>query len=83
MNERIWKLEDAGHPLTDDRTVENQLWTRRSALALTAGFFAVGAMSPARAAYVPTLAPRATHIVVSKTNRVLELRRPRDQTLKR
>ena len=83
MNERIWKLEDAGHPLTDDRTVENQLWTRRSALALTAGFFAVGAMSPARAAYVPTLAPRATHIVVSKTNRVLELRGPGDQTLKR
>jgi murein L,D-transpeptidase YafK len=83
MNERTWKLEDDEHPLTDDRTVENHLWTRRSALALTAGFLALGATSPARAAYVPTLAPRATHIVVSKTNRVLELRGPGDATLKR
>lgn len=50
-----------------------RLWTRRSALALTAGFFALGAAAPARAAYVQTMAPRANHIVVSKTNRVMAL----------
>ena len=50
MNERTRLLEDAEQPLTDDRTDESRLWTRRSALALTAGFFAVGASGPARAA---------------------------------
>ena len=49
MNERTWLQGDGEHPLTDDRTVEKQLWTRRSALALTAGFFALGATTPARA----------------------------------
>ena len=58
MNERTWLLGDAEHPHDDrpDRAVENNLWTRRSALALTAGFLAVGA-APARAAFVQT--PRA------------------------
>ncbi len=83
MNERTWNVEDGEHPLSDDRTVENHLWTRRSALALTAGFLAAGATSPARAAYVPTVAPRASYIVVSKSNRVLELRGPGDKMLKR
>lgn len=73
MNERTWFHEDAEHPLDDDPRVENRLWTRRSAMALTAGFFAVGAGAPARAAYVQTLAPRANHIVVSKSNRTLAL----------
>ena len=73
MNERTRLLEDAEHPVSDDRTVESRLWTRRSALALTAGFFAVGASGPARAAYVQAPAARASHIVVSKTNRVLAL----------
>ncbi|MFO1208270.1 MAG: L,D-transpeptidase family protein [Amaricoccus sp.] len=82
MNERTWLQGDGEHPLTDDRTVERQLWTRRSALALTAGFFALGATT-ARASYTPTLAPRASYIVVSKSNRVLELRGPGDTTLKR
>jgi murein L,D-transpeptidase YafK len=72
MNERTWLLGDAEHPLTDDRTVENNLWTRRSALALTASFFALGA-APARAGYSQAIAPRANHIVVSKSNRVLAL----------
>ncbi len=81
MNERTWLLGDAGHPLDDgpggggpgdDGNVEKGLWTRRSALALTAGFLALGTM-PARAAYTPTLAPRANHVVVSKSNRVLAL----------
>jgi murein L,D-transpeptidase YafK len=81
MNERTWLLEDAEHPLTDDRMVEKDLWTRRSALALTAGFFALGA-SPVRAAFSQTAAPRANHIVVSKTNRVLALMSG-EKTLKR
>jgi murein L,D-transpeptidase YafK len=73
MNERTWLDEDAEHPLDDDPRVENRLWTRRSAMALTAGFFALGPTAPARAAYVQTVAPRANHIVVSKTNRTMAL----------
>jgi murein L,D-transpeptidase YafK len=73
MNERTWLEEGAEHPLDDDPRVENRLWTRRSAMALTAGFFAVGATVPARAAYVQALAPRANHIVVSKGNRTMAL----------
>ncbi len=71
MNERTRLLGDAEHP-GDDLTVENRLWTRRSALALTAGFFALSA-APARATFVQKAMPRANHIVVSKTNRVLAL----------
>jgi len=90
MNERTWLLGDAGHPLDDDRNhertsdegaVEKHLWTRRSALALTAGFLAIGA-APARAAFTQTVAPRANHVVVSKTNRVLALMNG-TETLKR
>jgi murein L,D-transpeptidase YafK len=73
MNERTWGF-DSGPELvsTDDETAAGSLWTRRSALALTAGFFALGA-APARAAFVQTRAVRANHIVVSKTNRVMAL----------
>jgi murein L,D-transpeptidase YafK len=85
MNERTWLLGEAGHPLDDgtgdDGNVERGLWTRRSALALTAGFLALGSM-PARAAYTPALAPRANHVVVSKSNRVLALMNGAD-TLKK
>ena len=58
MNERTWLPGDAEHPLArrSDAADENSLWTRRSALALTAGFLALGA-APARAAY--RAAPRA------------------------
>lgn len=78
MNQKShWDLADeTDRPLSaDDGSIEGRLWTRRSALALTAGFFAVGASAiPARAAYVPvTAAPRATQIVVSKSNRVMAL----------
>ena len=78
MNERTWRL-GAG----EDETTAGPggLWTRRSALALTAGFLAAGAM-PAKAAYVQTMAPRANHIVVSKTNRVMALMAG-EKTLKR
>ena len=74
MNERTWFHEDAAEqPLGDERTEESRLWTRRSALALTAGFLALGVSTPARAAFVQQATPRANHIVVSKTNRVLAL----------
>jgi murein L,D-transpeptidase YafK len=69
MNEQTWRLGLAEDEATDER---GALWTRRSALALTAGFLAAGAL-PAKAAYVQRLAPRANHIVVSKTNRVMAL----------
>ena len=60
-------------PSATTRTEESRLWTRRSALALTAGFLALGVSTPARAAFVQQATPRANHIVVSKTNRVLAL----------
>ena len=72
MNERTWLPGDAEHPLSDDPRAERNLWTRRSALALTAGFLAMGA-APARASYAQNLAPRANHIVVSKSNRSMAL----------
>jgi murein L,D-transpeptidase YafK len=82
MDERIaWDMADDVHPLPDDEAVAGNLWTRRSALALTAGFFAVS-VAPARAAYVQRPAPRASHIVVSKSNRVLALMQG-EKTLKR
>ena len=61
MNERTWLPGDAEHPFSDDPSAERNLWTRRSALALTAGFLAMGA-APARASYAQNLAPRANHI---------------------
>lgn len=70
--------EDTHH---HDGTDEKQLWTRRNALALTAGFLAAGATA-AQAAYIPTRGPRASVVVVSKRNRVLELRSG-DRLLKR
>lgn len=66
----VGRVGESRDPLEDS----GGLWTRRGALALTAGFLAVGAMPARASAYVQTPAPRATSIVVSKTNRVLELR---------
>jgi murein L,D-transpeptidase YafK len=73
MNEGTLGFDRSHDPVsTEDESAAASLWTRRSALALTAGFFALGA-APARAAFVHTRAARANHIVVSKTNRVLAL----------
>jgi murein L,D-transpeptidase YafK len=80
MNDRTWGLEEAAHPAAGEDEARG-LWTRRSALALTAGFLVAGAL-PAKAAYVQTMAPRANHIVVSKTNRVMALMAG-EKTLKR
>ena len=81
MDDGTWGLHEASGLALDDEAAAASLWTRRSALALTAGFFAVGAM-PARAAYVQRAAPRANHIVVSKSNRTLALMQG-ERTLKR
>jgi murein L,D-transpeptidase YafK len=74
MNDRTWLYQDGPcHPLSDDSEAADNLWTRRSALALTAGFLAVGTTPGAASGFVQTLQPRANHIVVSKKNRVLAL----------
>lgn len=69
-NATSWHLRE---PMIDDDspTAASDLWTRRSALALTAGFFALGSL-PARA-YAPVVAPRADAVVVSKSKRTLVL----------
>ena len=73
MNERTLGLDRSVDLVSvDDEPTAGDLWTRRSALALTAGFFALGA-APARASYVPTRTVRANQIVVSKSSRVLAL----------
>jgi murein L,D-transpeptidase YafK len=73
MNDRTRSVGEApGAGLAEGDTAG--LWTRRGALARTAGLVALAAApAPARAAYVQRLAPRANHIVVSKTNRVMAL----------
>ena len=74
MNERTWLYEDGpDHPVLDESEVAANLWTRRSALALTAGFFAVSGVPGAAAGFVQKPAPRANHIVISKKNRVMAL----------
>ena len=52
---------------TRRRRPRESLWTRRSALALTAGFFALGGTPALARAFAQTRQPRANHIVVSKT----------------
>jgi murein L,D-transpeptidase YafK len=72
MRDRTWSDEVPSGQPSHGADEAGQLWTRRSALALTAGFFALAAM-PAQAGFVQTPAPRANHIVVSKKNRVMAL----------
>jgi murein L,D-transpeptidase YafK len=75
MTRRTWFNEGGNdHHDEQEQADAEHLWTRRSALALTAGFFAVGsAPAPARA-FVHRIQPRADHVVVSKRNRVMELK---------
>jgi hypothetical protein len=60
-------------PAQDDDAVAAKLWTRRSALALTAGFFALGATPGGASGFVQRIQPRANHIVISKKNRSMAL----------
>jgi lipoprotein-anchoring transpeptidase ErfK/SrfK len=52
--------------------------TRRRALAATAGLLGLAATPGMAADFVHTIGPRANHLVVSKSLRVLELRRGAD-----
>lgn len=61
-------------------TSDEGLLTRRGALALAAG--ALGLAATPALAFTPPMGPRTTHIVVSKSKRVLELRRDQ-QVLRR
>ncbi len=83
---KTWRLSETDSPddLERDRseiTEADRLWTRRSAMALTAGFFSLAAPGTA-GAFIQRPQPRATHIVVSKKNRVMELKTG-SKTLKR
>ena len=72
-----WTGKGAAALAVDDvleRATDDGLWTRRSALAVTAGFLGLALAAPARAsAFAQKLQPRATQIVVSKKNRVMAL----------
>jgi murein L,D-transpeptidase YafK len=67
---------------SDDDGLADKLWTRRNALALTAGFFAIGSAPQAASAFTQKPKVTADHIVISKTNRVLALMKG-EKTLKR
>ncbi len=83
MNEWTSEIEGAAdEPCLPERTVSGNLWTRRNALALTAGFLTLGASSARASTYAQTPQPRATSIVISKSKRVLALMSGQD-TLKR
>jgi murein L,D-transpeptidase YafK len=74
MTRHTWYTEDGERPSAESGLTETQsLWTRRSALALTAGLVGIGALSGPATAMTQKLHPRANHIVVSKKNRVLAL----------
>lgn len=67
-------VAEAARPAQDDEGAAPGRLTRRAALGF-AGALIGAAMAPGLArAYAPTLAPRITHVVISKKNRVLELR---------
>ncbi|TPE52632.1 L,D-transpeptidase family protein [Amaricoccus solimangrovi] len=71
-----WTGKGPATPVDDvlERATADRLWTRRNALAVTAGFLGVALAAPARAsAYTQRLQPRATQIVVSKKNRAMAL----------
>lgn len=73
MTKKTWLTADQRDtPITDEKTTADSLWTRRSALALTAGFVAMSS-APGNAAYHHVLRPRADHVVISKKHRMLEL----------
>lgn len=82
MNEYDRHDEGALDIPTHDEAMAAKLWTRRSALALTAGFFALGATPGSASGFVQRIQPRANHIVISKTNRAMALMSG-EQTLKR
>lgn len=74
MTRNSWLRDSGDHvPPCDGDPDNTSLWTRRSALALTAGLLGAGMMPEQAAAFAQKVQPRANHIVVSKKNRVLAL----------
>jgi murein L,D-transpeptidase YafK len=75
MTRKTW-FNEGGNVHHDEQEQDDahHLWTRRSALALTAGFLAMGTVPGQASGFVHQVAPRADHLVVSKRNRVLELK---------
>lgn len=82
MSRHTWFNEDEGLSAATGLSEPQSLWTRRSALALTAGLVGASALSRPAAASTRRLNPRANHIVISKHNRVLALMAGQE-TLKR
>ena len=78
---RSWENPDELAEDKPELSESEQLWTRRNALALTAGFFAVSAPGAAPA-FVQRPQELANHIVISKKKRVMALMRG-NETIKR
>jgi murein L,D-transpeptidase YafK len=75
MTRRTWFNEGGNdHIESGEMSDAENLWTRRSALALTAGILAMGTVPNQVRAFTHKIQPRADHLVISKRNRVLELR---------
>lgn len=53
-------------------------WTRRAALGLVGGLIGMAAAPALASPYVPRIGPRTNHIVISKSNRVMELRQGKE-----
>jgi murein L,D-transpeptidase YafK len=74
MNGSTWYMDDETTPQENDSERDSRsLWTRRSALAVTAGFLGAGVLPTQSRAFAQRRDPRANHLVVSKRNRVLAL----------
>ncbi|WP_424932804.1 L,D-transpeptidase family protein [Amaricoccus macauensis] len=82
MTNQTWFNEGTKSPARDETSEARSLWTRRSALALTAGFLASGATAGQARVFTQTPQPRVNHIVISKRNRVMALMSG-ERTLKR
>ena len=73
---RDMKIRDFPDPDSDAQTDTlraEQLWTRRNAVALTAGFLTLGSTPGLASAYAQKREARATQLVVSKSRRTLAL----------
>lgn len=72
-----WTGEGSAVPVSDGdlgRTTADRLWSRRGALAATAGFLGLGLAAPVGAApFAQPRQPRATQLIVDKRRRTLTL----------
>jgi murein L,D-transpeptidase YafK len=83
MTSHTWFDDEGSGRLPEEAEGEwRSIWTRRSALALTAGFLVAGGSPAIARSFTHKLQPRANHIVISKRNRVMALMSGQE-TLKR